>query len=410
LYNVDQNKLYFSDPNTATWVEEVIQGYNMVNLNNCQTLGVFNEAQQQQAAVADNNQQAGNGIASDNTDATPVDDNVSAPAAPPALPDYEQPECPEDGYLWQPGYWAYNTDAGNYYWVPGVWVAPPQVGFLWTPPYWGYVGGVYAFHAGYWGNTIGFYGGVAYGFGYEGIGFAGGDWYGGHFRYNTAVVRVSTNVHNTFADARVVNRAGMRNHNSFNGPGGINARPTANELKAEHEHHVMVTPEQVRNQRAARSDRMQAAGAGGKPGNLANQKAPERVVTTGNRGGGGVGNGARNSNQAGMGRPGNSNQNAAVRPGGQGNGVRPGGPGNGAAPGQQGNGVRPGGPGAAQAQQGNGARPGAPGAGVRQGTPTAGNRPGAPTGNARQGSPAGNAKPAKTVNKPMSNSKPKNKN
>ena len=44
--------------------------------------------------------------------------------------------------------------------------------------------------AGYWGPHVGYYGGVNYGFGYMGIGFAGGVWAGGAFRYNTAVMRV----------------------------------------------------------------------------------------------------------------------------------------------------------------------------------------------------------------------------
>ena len=106
--------------------------------------------------------------------------------APPAIPVYEQPACPVEGYLWTPGYWAYG-DAG-YYWVPGVWLAPPRVGVLWTPGYWGWGGGVYAWHAGYWGPHVGFYGGVNYGFGYGGVGFVGGEWRGGRFAYNTAVV------------------------------------------------------------------------------------------------------------------------------------------------------------------------------------------------------------------------------
>ena len=71
---------------------------------------------------------------------------VSIRVAPPAIPVYEQPPCPTEGYLWTPGYWAY-APAG-YYWVPGVWVAPPRVGLLWTPGYWGWGGGVYAWHAG----------------------------------------------------------------------------------------------------------------------------------------------------------------------------------------------------------------------------------------------------------------------
>jgi len=117
---------------------------------------------------------------------------VTAQEAPPPLPDYEQPPAPADGYLWTPGYWGYG--GGGYYWVPGTWVQPPTVGVLWTPGYWGFAAGVYGFHAGYWGPHVGFYGGVNYGFGYVGVGFAGGRWDGGHFAYNTAVSNVNVTV------------------------------------------------------------------------------------------------------------------------------------------------------------------------------------------------------------------------
>src|SRR6266853_2421411 len=115
---------------------------------------------------------------------------VSVRVGPPALPVYAQPICPGPGYLWTPGYWAWNDDAG-YYWVPGTWVVAP-VGMLWTPGYWGWSDGVYGWHRGYWGPHIGFYGGVNYGFGYGGVGFAGGEWRRGSFYYNTAVMRVDT--------------------------------------------------------------------------------------------------------------------------------------------------------------------------------------------------------------------------
>ena len=59
---------------------------------------------------------------------------------PPALPFYDQPVCPGDGYLWTPGYWG---------WGDG--------GFL--------------FYDGYWGPEVGFYGGINYGFGYWGGGY-----------------------------------------------------------------------------------------------------------------------------------------------------------------------------------------------------------------------------------------------
>ena len=68
---------------------------------------------------------------------------VSITIAPPALPVYDQPLCPGDGYIWTPGYWAW--DDSEYYWVPGTWVMAPEVGYLWTPGYWGWGDGGYSF-------------------------------------------------------------------------------------------------------------------------------------------------------------------------------------------------------------------------------------------------------------------------
>ncbi len=48
---------------------------------------------------------------------------VQAREAPPPLPDYDQPPCPEDGFLSMPGYWSWG--GGGYFWVPGTWVHPP---------------------------------------------------------------------------------------------------------------------------------------------------------------------------------------------------------------------------------------------------------------------------------------------
>jgi hypothetical protein len=193
---------------------------------------------------------------------------LSITVAPPALPVYVQPPCPVDGYLWNPGYWAYGN--AGYYWVPGVWVAPPQVGLLWTPPWWGFVGGVYTFNAGYWGPQVGFYGGINYGFGYAGVGFFGGEWRGGHFAYNTVVTHVNTTViHNTYRS--VVNRTAMNNSRaSFNGSGGVNARPTAQEAAAARERHVQPTSEQVAHERSASADRGQLASVNhGRPATMA---------------------------------------------------------------------------------------------------------------------------------------------
>jgi hypothetical protein len=211
---------------------------------------------------------------------------ISIRVAPPAIPVYVQPACPVEGYLWTPGYWAYGT--GDYYWVPGVWVAPPSVGLLWTPGYWGFAGGIYGFHAGYWGPHIGFYGGVNYGFGYGGVGFVGGEWRGGHFAYNTAVLNVNAGFHNTFVDKTVVN-VNVNNHASFNGPGGVTATATAQERAAENEHHVQPTSEQMSHEHSASLDKSNFASANhGRPANPAMSRVGEREENQQRRIGNGV--------------------------------------------------------------------------------------------------------------------------
>ena len=186
---------------------------------------------------------------------------ISVRIGPPALPVYAQPICPEPGYVWIPGYWAYDDDGdddGGYYWVPGTWVVAP-VGMLWTPGYWGWGGGVYVWHPGYWGPHVGFYGGINYGFGYPGTGFFGGYWRGHDFYYNRAVNNVNiTHIHNTY-NTTIVNNTTVNRVSYNGGRGGINARPTASEDRAFHERHVEVTSEQKEHQHAARSNRDQFA-------------------------------------------------------------------------------------------------------------------------------------------------------
>jgi hypothetical protein len=194
---------------------------------------------------------------------------ISIRVGPPPLPVYTQPPCPFDGYLWTPGYWAYG-DAG-YYWVPGVWVAPPRIGLLWTPGYWGFAGGLYGWHAGYWGPHVGFYGGVNYGFGFGGVGFIGGGWAGNVFRYNTAVVNVSTTVvRNVYVDRTVINNTTVVNRASFNGPGGVSARPSPQEQTFTREQHVAATSNQISHEQVAARDRNQLAAVnGGRPATAA---------------------------------------------------------------------------------------------------------------------------------------------
>src|SRR6185369_1788116 len=197
---------------------------------------------------------------------------ISVNIAPPILPVYEQPPCPQPGWLWTPGYWAY-SDQG-YYWVPGAWVPAPYEGALWTPPYWGWSSGIYVFHPGYWGPHVGFYGGVNYGFGYMGVGFVGGRWHNHGFEYNTAVVRVNNvYIHNTYVDRTVVqlNTIVNERHVAYSGgPGGIRHDPSSDELHAMHERHIGATPLQQQHFQAARSDRsFYAKNNGGNPQTVA---------------------------------------------------------------------------------------------------------------------------------------------
>jgi hypothetical protein len=178
---------------------------------------------------------------------------VSVRIGPPVLPVYEQPICPGPGFIWVPGYWAWGDD--GYFWVPGTWVEPPEVGFLWTPGYWGFDDGFYLWHAGYWGPHVGFYGGIDYGFGYPGVGFYGGYWRGRDFFYNRAVTNVNVEfVHNTY-ESRVVNNNRFVARVSFNGRGGVNARPTDAERFAERDHHISMTSAQVHQREFAGSNR-----------------------------------------------------------------------------------------------------------------------------------------------------------
>jgi WXXGXW repeat (2 copies) len=194
---------------------------------------------------------------------------VSVTIAPPALPVYYQPPIPGPGYIWTPGYWAWDD---GYYWVPGTWVLAP-VGLLWTPGYWGWVDGAYVWNAGYWGPHVGFYGGIDYGFGYGGVGFVGGEWRGGQLYYNRAVTNITTTNITTVYNRTVVNNGPVR-HVSFNGGAdGIQARPSGAELAAAHERHVEPLPVQTEHRVMASHDNsLRASVNGGRPPIAATQR------------------------------------------------------------------------------------------------------------------------------------------
>ena len=178
---------------------------------------------------------------------------ISVAFGPPALPVYEQPICPGDGYIWTPGYWAWDDVDQDYYWVPGTWVLAPEVGYLWTPPWWGWEGGVYLFHAGWWGPHVGWYGGINYGFGYFGAGFVGGRWDGGRFFYNREVANINVvNIHNLYNE-HIEYRD---NHVSYNGgPGGLEARPRPEDERYDHERHFGPVAAQEHHIQEARGNR-----------------------------------------------------------------------------------------------------------------------------------------------------------
>jgi WXXGXW repeat (2 copies) len=183
---------------------------------------------------------------------------------PPALPVYEQPPCPAEGYIWTPGFWAYGPD--GYYWVPGTWVVAPEPGFLWTPAWWGWGGDRFIFHEGYWGLHVGFYGGISYGYGYFGHGYEGGRWDNGRFFYNRTVNNVNiTNIHNTY-NTTVINNTTVNRVSYNGGEGGINERPRPEEEAAERERHIAPVAAQTQHVEAARANpELRASANHGKP-------------------------------------------------------------------------------------------------------------------------------------------------
>jgi hypothetical protein len=197
-------------------------------------------------------------------------------AAPPPLPSYEQPTIPAQGYLWVPGFWAWRKSVPDYFWVPGTWVRPPQPGLLWTPPYWSRVDGGYAFHSGHWGEQVGFYGGIDYGYGYTGEGYQGGHWENGAFSYNRAANNLgSLGIANVYDQA--VTAEGNAVRVSFNGGRrGTTARPTKDQEALAEAQRVAATAEQQKHFELAAMDRsLYSKQNNGEPGVAATPHAGE---------------------------------------------------------------------------------------------------------------------------------------
>jgi hypothetical protein len=179
--------------------------------------------------------------------------STSPTTPPPPLPVYEQTPLPGAGYIWIPGYWAWGDN--DYYWVPGVWAQAPAPGLLWTPGYWAYRNGAYSWTDGYWGAHIGFYGGVAYGFGYDGSGYSGGYWSRGAFNYNIAVSKIPMVVQNTYSQIIVLNTTAGAAVSYNGGPAGSKAKPTPVEIAATEDKLVSPTSAQQQHHRTACANR-----------------------------------------------------------------------------------------------------------------------------------------------------------
>jgi hypothetical protein len=181
--------------------------------------------------------------------------NIVVSVAPPPIPIYEQPPLPGEGFIWAPGYWAWDQSQSDYFWVPATWVQAPEPNLLWTPGYWGWNNASYVFYPGYWASQVGFYGGINYGYGYAGSGYQGGRWQSGAFFYNSAVNNVgSVAVTNVYNETVVVKNT--TDNISYNGgTGGIQARATPQEQAAAKQEHVAATQLQTQQVEAARKNR-----------------------------------------------------------------------------------------------------------------------------------------------------------
>jgi hypothetical protein len=196
---------------------------------------------------------------------------ISVTFAPPALPVYVQPFCPGPGYIWIPGYWAWDPDFG-YYWVPGTWVLAPYPGLLWTPGYWGWYDSAYVWYEGYWGPVVGFYGGINYGCGYNGYGYFGGYWDRGTFYYNRTVNNIrTTNITNVYSKP-VPGSATTRRVSYNGGRGGTTLRPTAVQLDARQKGSAPIAVQREHLQAARRDPGLRASVNHGRPAIAATPK------------------------------------------------------------------------------------------------------------------------------------------
>ena len=128
-----------------------------------------------------------------------------------------------------------------------------EPGVLWTPGYWAFVGGVYHFHRGYWAPHVGFYGGVNYGFGYDGAGYEGGRWDNGQFFYNATVNNFgAVHVANVYSQPVTVHARSTSPASATTAArAGTPVKPTPEQEQVAAEQHIRPTPAQLSQVRAA---------------------------------------------------------------------------------------------------------------------------------------------------------------
>src|ERR1017187_10044034 len=276
--NATQDTSSQSQPAQTDQSQDPAAAANLAPADATQATGTNDQQQPANQAPQQNYQQPAPDYDAGDEDRSYGQPVMEATQPPPPLPEYSQPDCPGDGYLWTPGYWSYAPQ--GYYWVPGAWARPPQVGFLWTPGYWGFVRGRYRYNHGYWGRHIGYYGGINYGFGYVGVGYQGGYWNGDRFNYNRSVNNVTiTNVqvyNRTVTNTVIVNNTTVNitnNRSSYNGPGGITRRPLPTEVAATREQRIPPMTTQLQQRQSAAQNRQQFASVNqGRPAVLAATK------------------------------------------------------------------------------------------------------------------------------------------
>jgi hypothetical protein len=124
---------------------------------------------------------------------------------------------------------------------------------LWTPGYWAFAEGRYVYRPGYWGREVGFYGGVDYGYGYNGAGYGGGYWTGDRFFYNRTVNNITgVTIANVYSQPVVAVQASRISFNG--GQGGLSARPTPQQQAFAGEQHVPPTSVQQQHIQTASRD------------------------------------------------------------------------------------------------------------------------------------------------------------